>query len=363
MMAFGAAALAAVVAVLLIFVKPFGSGSLLITVAGPNNKAIDAVDITVADDMGVAQKSCPTSPCSAPKLKAGTYLVKVKATGYEAPAPEAVQIESGKSVVKRITLSGAEKGTGIRVSVKGSGPFQLTVDGKDQGVLPATVNDLEPGDHTVRIVDKKDRYEPFEKKMTLARGEMAELTPVLKVVRGLAKITPGQYADGAKVVLVSGSERRPLPKIPIAIEIKLDKPYTLVATRVGFEDFEVPVAFEDGEAEKTFEVTLTMAGRRPVAGGGAVARAGRGARATPTPTPTPTPVAAAGGGGTGTININSIPISNAAVDGRPVGSTPTRWNGPAGSHTVTFVHSEFGRKSQTVVLKPGGSTVAAVRFP
>jgi hypothetical protein len=356
------AALAAAVAVALFFVKPLGSGALLVTVAGPNNKAIDAVDITITDDTGAAKKDCPTSPCAAPKLKAGTYLVKIKANGYQAPAPEAVQIDSGKSVVRRITLSSSDKGTGVRVTAKGTGPFHVTVDGREQGTTPATVAELEPGEHTVRVTDKKDRYEPFEKKVTVTKGEMTEVNASLKVLRGLAKITPGQYADGARVVLVSGSERRPLPKIPIAIEIKLDKPYTLVATRAGFQDLEIPIEFEDGEAEKTFEVSLTMAGRRSATSVAAVSRSSRGRR-TAAATPAPAAAAPATGGGTGIIAINSIPVSTVAVDGRPAGSTPTRWTGAPGSHTVTFVHPEFGRKSTTVTVKPGGTTVAAVRFP
>jgi hypothetical protein len=360
------AALAAAVAVALFFVKPLGSGALLVTVAGPNNKAIDAVDITISDDTGAAMKDCSTSPCAAPKLKAGTYLVKVKANGYQAPAPEAVQIDPGKSVVRRITLSSSDKGTGIRVTAKGTGPFHVTVDGRERGTTPASVTELESGEHTVRVADKKDRYEPFEKKVTVTKGEMTEVNASLKVLRGLAKITPGQYADGARVVLVSGNERRPLPKIPIAIEIKLDKPYTLVATRPGFRDLEIPIEFDDGEAEKTFEVELTMAAQRSAAPAAvaAVSRAtGRSSRATAAAKPAPAPAAPAAGGNTGTIAINSIPVSTVAVDGRPAGSTPTRWNGPAGTHTVTFIHPEFGRKSTTVTLKPGGTSVAAMRFP
>jgi hypothetical protein len=84
-------------------------------------------------------------------------------------------------------------------------------------------------------------------------------------------------------------------------------------------------------------------------------RPGPAAPATP-------PAAAQPATGNGTININSIPVSAVLVDGRPVGQTPTRASVPAGTHTVTFVHPEQGRRSVTVTVTAGGSATAAVRF-
>jgi hypothetical protein len=78
--------------------------------------------------------------------------------------------------------------------------------------------------------------------------------------------------------------------------------------------------------------------------------------------PATPPAAAQPATGNGTININSIPVSAVLVDGRPVGQTPTRASVPAGTHTVTFVHPEQGRRSVTVTVTAGGSATAAVRF-
>ena len=112
---------------------------------------------------------------------------------------------------------------------------------------------------------------------------MQTVEPKLRVKKGLATIKLGDNADGAKVLLVSGTERRPLPQLPITVDISVDKPYSIVATKKGFGDFEQRVAFEDGQAERTFVVNLA-------AGSGSATATGD----TPAPTPpAPAPVAAA----------------------------------------------------------------------
>lgn len=66
----------------------------------------------------------------------------------------------------------------------------------------------------------------------------------------------------------------------------------------------------------------------------------------------------------GTLNVNSIPVSNAILDGRPLGSTPKMGlSVAAGPHTVVFVHPEYGRKSVAVTVEAGQTAIAATRFP
>jgi serine/threonine-protein kinase len=189
------------------------------------------------------------------------------------------------------------------------------------------------------------------------------------VVKGLATIKGGTGADGAKVLLVSGSERRPIPKLPIKIDITTDKPWSIVATKAGFEDFKKDISFQDGKAEETFTVDLYEKGKAPkpeapVATGGQTPTGGTEKPPETGKPPvggTEKPVAAAG---TGTLNINSIPVSNVILDGKPMGSTPkVGLSVPAGNHTVVFVHAEHGRKSRVVNVPAGGAATAAVRFP
>ncbi|MET0795606.1 MAG: PEGA domain-containing protein, partial [Polyangiaceae bacterium] len=189
--------------------------------------------------------------------------------------------------------------------------------------------------------------------------------------KGLATIKLGDNADDAKVLLVSGSERRPLPQLPITVDISVDKPYSIVATKKGFGDFEQRVAFEDGQAERTFVVNLT-------AGSGASSGASEAPAPTPntntappvsrppvTSAPTPaTPAAPKPASGNGTISMNAIPVSNVLLDGKPMGQTPRMGVSVApGPHTVVFVNSEHGRKAKTVTVEAGKSATVVVRFP
>ncbi|MBN2193956.1 MAG: PEGA domain-containing protein [Polyangiaceae bacterium] len=351
---------AAIAAIVVFVYRPFDKASLLITAAGPNNTAIDAMEVVVEDADGAVVKRCDRSPCTLSDLAPGLYVVKASAAGYDSPAAEPLRLKAGENDPHKILFAKPTRGTGLRITARGTG-LRLNVDGKDRGPLPVTMDDMTPGEVLVRISDERGRYEPWEKKVTVAKDEVLALEPTLKVVKGLAKIKPGLNAEGARVLLVSGNERRPLPRLPISIEITPEKPYQVVATKTGFQDYVRDITFDDGVAEKTFEIVLTQADSAETP---TPPPAVRDTRPRPTPPPVATrPTATATAGGTGVISINSIPASNVLVDGRPVGKTPARWTGPAGTHTVVFVHPEYGRKMQSVTVKAGGTAVAAVRFP
>ena len=347
-----------------IFLMP-KKGSMVLTVAGPGNKPVDTVEVYVD-----GAKKCDASPCRVVELATGTHLVKVTAAGYQPTADQAVKISSGDEAVQNISLTRASDGTGIRVAAEGRG-IKLSVDGKEIGPLPQELKELSPGDHLVHL-DGGERYESFEKHITVEADQMQTVEPKLRVKKGLATIKLGDNAEGAKVLLVSGSERRPLPQLPITVDISVDKPYSIVATKKGFGDFEQKVAFEDGQAERTFLVNLS-------AGSGATSGAGEAATPSPspspspapntghvaTPTPTPTPVATPKpASGNGTLNMNAIPVSSVLLDGRPMGQTPRMGVSVSpGSHTVVFVNAEHGRKAKTITVDAGKSATVVVRFP
>ncbi|MEI9940414.1 MAG: PEGA domain-containing protein [Pseudomonadota bacterium] len=332
-------------------------GSMVLTVAGPGNKPIDTVEVYVD-----GAKKCEASPCRVVDLAAGTHLVKVTAAGYQPTADQAVKISNGDEAVQNIALTRASDGTGIRVAAEGRG-IKLSVDGKEIGPLPQELKELSPGDHLVHL-DGGERYDSFEKHITVEADQMQTIEPKLRVKKGLATIKLGDNAENAKVLLVSGSERRPLPQLPITVDISVDKPYSVVATKKGFTDFEQRVAFEDGQAERTFLVNLTAAGSEapppaPAPAPAPISRGVVGAAPAPAPAPAPKPMS-----GNGTLNLNAIPASNVVLDGRPMGQTP-RMNVsvPPGSHTIVFVNSEHGRKTKTITVDAGKSATVVVRFP
>jgi serine/threonine-protein kinase len=331
-------------------------GTIVVTVAGPGNKPVDAVEVWVD-----ATKVCDKSPCRTPELAGGTHLVKVTAAGYQPTADQAVKVVPGDEAVHNVTLQRGSGGTGLKVTAEGRG-LRLSVDGKEIGPLPQELRDLSPGEHTVQI-QGGDRYESYEETVTVEADKMLPIEPKLKVKKGLATIKLGDNADGAKVLLVTGNERRPLPALPITVDIPTEKPYQIVAEKKGLQPFVQKIAFEDGAAEKTF--TIDMAPFGPAI----------------TPDPDPAPAPKSGGGrapavartttksstqatGNGTININSIPASNVILDGRPLGSTPKAGISVSpGAHTVIFIHPEHGRKAKTVNVEAGKAVSAAVKFP
>lgn len=346
-------------------------GSVVVTVSGPGNKSIDSVQVLLD-----GKKQCDTSPCVANGIKAGPHIVKVSAAGYSS-GTQAVKVASGDEAVLNMQLSPASEGTGVKVSADGTG-LKLWIDDKEIGPLPQEVKDLTPGEHRLRIAGN-DRFAPYEEKVTVVADQVKPIGPLeLKVVRGLAMIEPGENADGAKVLLVSGSEKRQIPKLPYRVEISTDKGYQLVASKKGYATTSIAVAFDPGKDQKRFVIDLRHEGDASAASASApqaIAQAapqirsgGSGRAKAPAPAPTPAPPAPVAKqpavAGQGTLNINSIPQSNVLLDGRPLGKTPRAGVATtAGSHTVVFIHAEHGRKQVTVNVAAGKTATAAVRFP
>jgi len=336
-----------------IFLMP-KKGSMVLTVSGPGNKPVDTVEVYVD-----GAKKCEASPCRVVDLAAGTHLVKVTAAGYQPTADQAVKISNGDEAVQNISVTRASDGTGIRVAAEGRG-IKLSVDGKEVGPLPQELKDLSPGDHLVHL-DGGERYESFEKHIMVEADQMQPVEPKLRVKKGLATIKLGDNAEGAKVLLVSGTERRPLPQLPITVDISVDKPYSIVATKKGFGDFEQRVAFEDGQAERTFLVNLTAAGSEAPAPAAPAIPTPRGVAApAPAPAPAPSPKPASGNG---TLSLSATPAANVVLDGRPMGQTPKSVSVAPGPHTVVFVNADFGRKIKTITIEAGKSAAVGVRFP
>lgn len=350
------ALLAAAAAFVFLFPR---TGSLVVTVSGPGNKPLDAVEVLMNGD-----KKCSSSPCTVEGLKPDTYYVRAHAAGYQPMADIAVVVTSGSKAVQNLTLVRAT-GTGIKVIGEGTG-LKLYVDGREVGPLPQEIKDMEPGDHVVRVAGS-DRFEPFEKRITVEPEQMQTIGPLkLRVLKGLATIQPGAGADGARVILIQGNDRRTLPKLPITLDIPTAQLHTLVATKRGYEAFKMPIRFDDGQVEKTFEITMTETGASGggSSSGGSSSHHGAGAVSfgggtAPAPSPEPAPAAA---GGSATLNINSIPVSNIILDGRPVGATPkVGQKVNAGTHMILFVNGS-DRKSASVTVTAGQTKTVAVRF-
>jgi len=364
------------------------TGTLAVNVADARGGAVSKLEVYVD-----GKKSCETAPCIVPNVSPGVHEVKVVAQGFETLAPKAVTIESGKSLSESFTLTAAKQagGTGIKVSGNQSG-VRLVVDGKEYGPLPQEIRDLTAGEHKVKLVGS-DRYAPIEKTVSVAQDEIVDMGPMqLKVLKGKATIQLG--TPGAKVYLVSGTNRKEVPQFPIAIDFDPNEKWQLEAKLAGYDDYSQPISFDDGQAEKTIVVTLSPKGTTAAATTPAtVAHTTTTAPPTTTPatpkepatTPAPTgkqpPAFLAGenkepaattpkepktaanpapAAGEAFLNINSLPASTVVLDGKPLGPTPRlKVSVSPGAHTVMFVNAEQSLKKSITVNVAAGETKAA----
>ncbi len=340
------------------FVFP-SRGTLLVTVSGPGDLAVDALKVWVDGD-----EMCSGAPCKVSDIQAGAHVVKVAAAGYRPTADRAVDIKAGAEGVLAFTLT-PEAG-GATLSVPKLGEYlHLSVDGEDRGALPVELKDLSAGEHSI-VIDGSERFARFEEKVELEAGKTKVFEPKLTVKEGLAKIELAEGAAGAVVVVQCAGQPGTMIDPPVSVKIAAADKCKLVATKEGQQRLEVPLTFEPGQAEITFTVDFDDVGAAPAAvpaAAGAVAPAPRGK----TPAflqAVKADVAAkpAAPAGAGTIAVNSIPPAMVLVDGRPVGTAPTQAKASAGRHTVTFIHPRLGRKVVGVNVKPGQRASASVRF-
>ena len=350
-----ALAAAVIVAVLIWFMLP-KKGSLTVTVAGgPGNKELAAVEVIVNNKV-----RCRASPCELASLKAGTHYVEVRAAGYQATAKSAVAVIGGQNAVHNVQLIRA--GTGVKVFGEGSG-LTLLVDGKEFGPLPQELREMEPGEHVIQV-SGGPRYEVFQQRIVIDPDRMTPIGPIkLKVTKGLATIRAGNGADGAEVTLKVGDSRRVLPALPVRLEVETERSHVLIARKKGFASFEEAITFEDGQAEKTIEITLTERSTDMPAGRPRRSGAASGTRADGTEVAeAPEEVAEPEPTGNATLHLTSTPPSNVLLDGKPLGTTPLRGiSVEPGTHRVIFIHGAE-RKPKTVEAAPGSDQTVSVSF-
>jgi hypothetical protein len=344
----------------LVFLLMPHSGQIAINVADSKGGAVRNLQVSVDGKL-----QCDTAPCLVHNLSAGSHTVKVEATGYDQPADKAVAVESGKDVTLDFALSPVSSSGGTGIKVTGSQPGEkLYVDDHEIGALPQEIHDLAPGSHKIRVA-AGERYAAVEKSVTLGKDEFQDLGSVtLKVLKGRATVTLD--TPGAKVFLVSGSDRRELPTLPMSIDLDPAKQWSLVATKPGYTDFTMPLSFDDGQADKPFNVHLEP--KTASAPPGSMTFAPPPSTYTPPPATPATPPprttthrepasSSAAAGGEGTLSMNSIPSSSVVLDGKPIGSTPqVGVTVSAGTHTVVFVNAEQGFKKQVSVTVAAGES-------
>jgi serine/threonine-protein kinase len=333
------------------------TGGLTVTISGPGGRPVEGVQIIV-DEVN----RCDNSPCRIEGLAPGAHILKASAKGYQETAPQAISVSAGEQTTQNISLAAGAGESSIRVSAMGSG-LKLYVDGQEIGELPATAKNVAAGTHVVRVAGN-ERYEHWEEKITVDDGEKKTIGPLkLQVLKGLATFKAGPGADGARVLL----DGRLVPELPSTIEVPAGKQLTLIASKPGFSTYKRMVSFEDGVAEKTFEITMAEGSEDASPPAQVADRSpppSRGQSPAPKSAPAPSPPPQKSGGkGKAVLNMNSIPVSNVILNGHPLGPTPkVGVQVEPGPQTVVFVHPDLGRKVMSATVGAGETKTFMARM-
>jgi len=329
------------------------------------------------------RRICEATPCSVRDLDVGRHSVKVMTPSDETVEPVNVDIEAGSMTPVTFTLKAQ---FAQLVASSDQVGVHLFVDNVDKGTLPAKLADVAPGKHELAL--KGERYKTFERTIEVKAGETLELeVPKLSVLKGRA--TVNVKTEGVSITVVRTDEKAPVKVLdgpyPRTIEVDTSGKWQLVAKKKGLPDFTASLDFPDGVSERTIDVELKddkdtkdskdkEKEEEPSAKSKTPTPVVAGVRPTPEPrskkdkekekeTEEPDPATASAPSGTGTLNINSIPASRVLLDGSPLGETPrTGVSVSAGTHTVTFIHPELGKKSVTVKVGPGETKTASAKL-
>ncbi len=286
------------------------------------------------------------------------------------PAPEPIAAQPAAEDVQPTSVQSLRAATGIKVFGEGRG-LTLLVDGKEIGQLPQELRDMEPGEHVIQVTGGS-RYEVFQERIVVEPDRITPIGPIrLKVTQGLATIVGGEGAEEAEISLQVGDSRRVLPEPPLRLEVETDKPHVLIARRKGYAVFEQPITFEDGQAQKTIEITLSeLAPEEPRRRRPPLSSKTSPGEASSSPAPSPErneapakpETAAAEPARRTTLTLTSTPPSNVILDGKPLGPTPRKnITVEPGTHRVIFVHGA-SRKIETVEAAPGSNRTVSVNF-
>jgi hypothetical protein len=318
------------------------------------------------------RKVCEATPCSVRDLQVGRYAVRVMLSDDDALEPLNVDVQAGSITPVTFTYNPQ---TATIVAATTQPDVRLAVDGVDRGPLPVKLTDLAPGKHQLSFSGK--RFKTAEKSIEVKAGDTLDLeVPRLVVTNGVAKVSVKSEGVSISLVRADGAEPPRAYNIAEARPIEVDTAisWKLVAKKKGFPDLVQSLTFADGEPERTITVEFKEdkpAQPEPVASAAPAPVAVSPTLPQPTKAPTPEPKpepakpepVAAQPTGNGFLNINSIPASRVLLDGQPLGETPkSNVSVSAGTHTVTFIHPELGKKSVSVKVGPGETKTASAKL-
>ncbi len=127
-------------------------------------------------------------------LRAGTHRIAIRAAGYQ---PLQASIEVAQQEQNQAFSYSLEKLPGhLRVNIDEKLKARATLDGEARGAVPATIRNIPPGEHLLRI--EADRYLPDEQTIII-QGEDQEQTLELTLRPAWATLSISSEPPGAEL--------------------------------------------------------------------------------------------------------------------------------------------------------------------
>jgi hypothetical protein len=155
-------------------------GALRVELAEQNS--VPEVDVFVD---GV--RRCESTPCIVKNLSPGNHLVKLVAHGRPSPPSGEFAVQAGQETLVAMSLADGAQGVALSSSQSG---VRVSVDGKERGALPITLDDLASGEHRLRFTAAGHRA--LDKRIDVVPGELEDLDVKLEALppRLHLEITP-----------------------------------------------------------------------------------------------------------------------------------------------------------------------------
>ena len=295
---------------------PAGTGA-----GGPG----DAKDPRAGTDPGGASANAGTGP----------------AAGTGTPATSAVDAAPAVTAPP-VNVQPVDPNTGFVVTTDPVGA-KLKLDGNPVpiGVAPLKVSRIAAGKHVLEV-EPPPGFKARTEEVVVEQGRMAEVSIRLEAVEITAKFN--SEPPGAKVTLISDSQRIPVGPTPTEYRLDPRKRYEVVFEKDGYVTATKPV-----EIGKDPELLLAVVlERAQLAGTG-------NPRVRPPRDPPPRDPPDEPDTGGSTLDIGAKPQCKIFLDGREIGTTPQRGiEVTSGTHTIVFMNNEYGiKESRTIKVRPG----------
>jgi eukaryotic-like serine/threonine-protein kinase len=272
------------------------------------------------------------------KLPPGSHTFTIRHKGFKNKVVP-IRIRAGENIRRSVTLENVS--TGFFIETEPPGATVFVNDRPYAEKTPVTIDDLEPGTYSVRLV-KGENYQPKSLEVEVVTGEIVQL-PLKKLDLKMVEVTLTSVPSGADVTLIGDNKRQKLGSAPVLAKLDTSKEYKVQFSKDGYREEEKLIEFTPGESKITVEGSL--------------------ARRNPGPRPPRKPIIRTPKAtGDGALSVQTRPWSKVFINGKFVKNTPLVNHAlKPGSYTVTVENPDFQLRKNFRVKITSGRTTTLVK--